>query len=166
MAHDPDFGYHIEGDTDAWDEWREFTLAGEVNDGNAHHAFDGIAGHAGLFAPAAELHAILGLMMGGGVGPDGSRLLDAETVGRFLASTGDGQALGWQLPGYAPEGSFGHTGFTGTFVLGVPAVGLSIVLLTNRQNTGVDSETSYVDVGPLQRAVVAALVGDVAGPAG
>ena len=159
MVHDPDFGYRIEGDADAWDGWRRYTLVGEVNDGNAHHAFGGVAGHAGVFAPAAELHVLLRLLLDDGVAADGSRFVSAETVARFLAPTGDGQALGWQLPAYAPEGSFGHTGFTGTFVLGVPERRLSIVLLTNRQNTGVDEETSYVDVGPLQRAVVAALTG-------
>lgn len=160
MVHDRDFGYRIEGDPDAWSDWRRYTLLGEVNDGNAHHAFGGIAGHAGLFAPAADLQRLLRLLLDGGVSRDGTRLVSGETVARFLASTGDGQALGWQLPGYAPDGSFGHTGFTGTFVLGVPARDLSIVLLTNRQNTGVDAETSYVDVGPLQRALVAALTGD------
>ena len=55
-------------------------------------------------------------------------------------------------------GSFGHTGFTGTFVLGVPAEGLSVVLLTNRQNVGVDAETRYPDIAPLQRAVTQAVV--------
>ena len=159
MVHDPDFGYRIEGDPETWDGWRRYTFLGEVNDGNAHHGFEGVAGHAGLFAPAGELQAVLRLLLNEGEGPDGSRFVEAETVRRFLAPTGDGQALGWQLPGYAPEGSFGHTGFTGTFVLGVPTRGLSLVLLTNRQNTGVDSETAYVDVGPLQRAVVAALTG-------
>ena len=159
MVYDADFGYRIEGAPDAWDDWRHYTLSGEVNDGNAHHAFGGVAGHAGLFAPAAELQALLQTLLDEGRAPDGSRVVSPETVARFLAPTGDGQALGWQLPGYAPVGSFGHTGFTGTFVLGVPSHDLSIVLLTNRQNTGVDETTSYVDVGPLQRAVVSALAG-------
>jgi CubicO group peptidase (beta-lactamase class C family) len=87
----------------------------------------------------------------------GFRLAAEQVVRAFLASTGDGQALGWQLPDYAPPGSFGHTGFTGTFVLGVPAQDLAIVLLTNRQNFGVDENTEYPDVGPMQRAVTEAL---------
>jgi CubicO group peptidase (beta-lactamase class C family) len=49
MVHDSTFGYRIEGDARAWDGWRRRTLRGEVNDGNAFHAFDGVAGHAGLF---------------------------------------------------------------------------------------------------------------------
>jgi CubicO group peptidase (beta-lactamase class C family) len=152
MVHDPDFGYSIEGDPDAWNGWRERTLIGEVNDGNAFHAFGGVAGHAGLFSTADELATLLELLLGDGeVG--GRRLLAPETVRTFLGEVVEGQALGWQLPSYAPEGSFGHTGFTGTFVLAVPAQGLAIVLLTNRQNVGVDEETQYTDVGPLQRAV-------------
>ena len=159
MVHDTSFGYRIEGDADEWDSWRRYTLAGEVNDGNAHHAFEGVAGHAGLFASAAELEVLLRLLLDGGVGADGERFAAADVVERFLAPTGEGQALGWQLPDYAPDGSFGHTGFTGTFVLGVPSQELAVVLLTNRQNVGVDGETGYIDVGPLQRAVVEALAG-------
>lgn len=156
MVYDPDFGYEISGDPTRWDGWRRRTLRGEVNDGNAHHAFKGVAGHAGLFSSARDLSVLLALVLGEGE-YDGQRHLSAETVRRFLAPVVEGQALGWQLPSYAPEGSFGHTGFTGTFVLGVPAQRLSIVLLTNRQNVGVDAETRYPDVGPLQRAVAQAI---------
>ena len=160
MVHDPEFGYTIEGDPDAWAGWRERTLVGEVNDGNAWHAFGGVAGHAGLFSTADELGTLLRLLLDRGE-HDGLAILDPDTVDEFLRSTGDGQALGWQLPSYAPPGSFAHTGFTGTFVLGVPDRGLSIVLLTNRQNVGVDAESQYPDVGPLQRRVTEALTGRV-----
>lgn len=156
MVHDPDFGYRIEGDPERWNEWRNYTLVGEVNDGNAHHAFGGVAGHAGLFSTAEELDVLLRLLLEEGE-HSGRRLLEARTVRAFLASTGEGQALGWQLPEYAPEGSFGHTGFTGTFVLGMPGRRMTVVLLTNRQNVGVDGATQYTDVGPLQRAVTEAL---------
>lgn len=156
MVHDPDFGYRIEGDPERWSAWRRYTLVGEVNDGNAHHAFNGVAGHAGLFSTAADLDVLLRLLLADGE-MDGRRFLSTEVVRTFLTPTGDEQALGWQLPGYAPEGSFGHTGFTGTFVLGVPGEGLALVLLTNRQNVGVDESTQYTDVGPLQRAITEAL---------
>ena len=157
MVHDPDFGYRIDGDPDAWSGWRDYWLDGEVNDGNAHHAFRGVAGHAGLFSTAGELGTLLQLLLDRGVSDAGDALIGADVVDRFLEPTGDGQALGWQLPDYAPAGAFGHTGFTGTFVLGVPEMRLGVVLLTNRQNFGVDENTSYPDVAPLQRAVTAAL---------
>lgn len=158
MVHDPDFGYRIEGDPDSWDGWRDRTLEGEVNDGNAFHAFGGVAGHAGLFSSAAEVGVLLELLLERGA-YRGRRHFGADVVDLFLTSTGDGQALGWQLPEYAPTRSFGHTGFTGTFVLGVQDQGLSIVLLTNRQHGGVDANTEYPDIGALQRDVTAALTG-------
>ncbi|MBO21968.1 MAG: hypothetical protein CMM26_06305 [Rhodospirillaceae bacterium] len=158
MVHDPDFGYRIDGDPDAWSGWRSEWLEGEVNDGNAYHAFRGVAGHAGLFSTADELGVLLQVMLDGGE-RDGRRLVSPETIAAFVRPTGDRQALGWQLPGYGPGGSFGHTGFTGTLVLGVPDQNLALVLLTNRQNFGVNEDTQYPDVGPLQRAVTAAVTG-------
>lgn len=157
MVHDSDFGYDIGLDGDQWSDWRTHTLVGDVNDGNAWHAFEGVAGHAGLFSSAPDLGLLMRLLLRRGE-VDGQRIVSAKTVDHFLAPQLEGQALGWQLPGYAPEGSFGHTGFTGTFVLGVPSAGVGIVLLTNRQNGGVDADTQYPDVGPLQRAIVAALL--------
>jgi CubicO group peptidase (beta-lactamase class C family) len=159
MVDDPNFGYLIDVDPDSWNGWRTSWLDGEVNDGNAYHAFQGVAGHAGLFSTAAELGTLLQLLLDHGDGPSGEPLIGWDVVDRFLADTGDEQALGWQLPAWAPSGSFAHTGFTGTFVLGVPETGQAIVLLTNRQNFGVDQDTNYPDVGPLQRAVTAAIVG-------
>lgn len=158
MVHDPDFGYRIEGDPDSWSGWRDYWLVGEVNDGNAFHAFGGVAGHAGLFSTADELAVLLQLLLDRGAAND-VRFISAETVELFLQPTGDRQALGWQLPGFAPTGAFGHTGFTGTFVLGVPSHGIALVLLTNRQNFGVDDDTAYPDIGSLQRAVAAAVTG-------
>ena len=87
----------------------------------------------------------------------GGTWLGSDVVQKFLSETGDGQALGWQIPAYAPAEAFGHSGFTGTFVLGVPSSRLGIVLLTNRQHLGVDHETSYPDIAPLQREVTEAL---------
>jgi serine-type D-Ala-D-Ala carboxypeptidase len=156
MVYDSAFGYSIAGDPSSWDAWRRYTLVGEVNDGNAFHAFGGVAGHAGLFSTARELGVLLQMLLDGGAFP-GGRFVSQEIVARFLTTTGESQALGWQTPDDAPVGSFVHTGFTGTFVLGVPELGLAVVLLTNRQNDGVNASGSYPDVGPLQRAVLQAL---------
>ena len=159
MVYDLDFGYRIEGDPEAWGDWRARTLVGEVNDGNAYHTFAGVAGHAGLFSTATDLNHLLGLLLGAGI-HRGERYLSTDVVDRFLTTTGDGQALGWQTPNEAPPTSFSHTGFTGTYVYGNRAQNLSIVLLTNRQNLGVDESTEYPDVGPLQLQVMLALTGD------
>ena len=157
MVHDPDFGYRIDGDPDAWNGWRRGTLIGEVNDGNAYHAFDGVAGHAGLFSTAADLNMLLELLLERGRHGE-RRHISAGTIDTFLTPAGDAQALGWQVPDYAPPGSFVHSGFTGTYVLGVPTAGLGVVLLTNRQNVGVDESGRYPDVAELQRAVASALI--------
>jgi CubicO group peptidase (beta-lactamase class C family) len=158
MVHDPDFGYRIEGDADAWNGWRRYTLSGEVNDGNAFHAFNGTAGHAGLFSTAGDLQVLLQLLLNRGE-YGGRRYISANVVDEFLAPTGDGQALGWQVPDYLPEGSFNHTGFTGTYVAGIPAENVAIVLLTNRQNLGVNDRGQYPDIGELQRSVARAVAG-------
>ncbi len=156
MVHDSTFGYRIAGDADAWDGWRRYTLYGEVNDGNAHHAFEGIAGHAGLFSTARELRVLLQMLINRGE-YSGRRYLSADLIDTFLMPTGQGQALGWQLRAYVPMTTFSHTGFTGTLVLAVPEHDLALVLLTNRQHGGVDRDGSYPDIDPLQRAVVAAV---------
>ena len=157
MVHDPDFGYRIAGDPQAWNGWRDYTLAGEVNDGNAYHAFGGEAGHAGLFSTASELSVLLQLLLNRGE-YGGHRYISATVVDTFLTPTGNGQALGWQVPDDLPEGSLYHTEFTGTYVAGIPAQGMAIVLLTNRQNLGIDDHGQYPDVGELQRAVARAVV--------
>jgi len=158
MVHDSTFGYLYPGDPDSWNGWRRYTLVGEVNDGNAFHAYGGVAGHAGLFSTAADLHRLLALLIDGGVA-GGHRFLREETVALFLSPTEYGQALGWQTPSWAPAGSVSHTGFTGTFVLVDPTRRVEIVLLTNRQNLGVDDGTRYPELGDLQRRVVTAVAG-------
>lgn len=166
MVHDSTFGYRFRGDPRGWDGWRYHTLVGEVNDGNAHHAYGGVAGHAGLFSTAGELHRLLRVLLDQGVYSGGSgdalemRLFDARTVQDFLAPALANQALGWQVPSWAPAGSFSHTGFTGTFVMGIPDRDMAVVLLTNRQNYGVDSETRYPDLGRFQQEVMEALLRD------
>lgn len=162
MVHDPTFGYDVPGDPNAWNGWRHYTLEGEVNDGNAWYGFGGVAGHAGLFSTARDLSVLLRLLLNKGEW-GGRRFLRAETVDAFMTPVVPGQALGWQAPDYAPPGSFAHTGFTGTYVLGVPSQGLGVVLLINRQNVGVDARGLYPNLGPLQRAVATSLLGPAGG---
>jgi CubicO group peptidase (beta-lactamase class C family) len=158
MVHDTSFGYTYSGDPNSWNGWRRYTLVGEVNDGNAFYAHGGVAGHAGLFSNATELARLLELLLNGGE-LEGRRFVSPETVAIFLEPTEYGQALGWQTPSWAPPGSFAHTGFTGTFVIGIPSEGLAVVVLTNRQHFGVGSDTRYPDLGELQQQVVEAVLG-------
>ncbi len=105
---------------------------GEVHDGNAY-ALGGVSGHAGLFAPVADLTRFVqrALVPGG--------LLSARSIA-LLASRQAGDAddvrgIGWRLEphvwGNWPTGTIWHTGFTGTSLLVVPEPGTAVVLLTN-----------------------------------
>lgn len=129
--------YPIVGDLDPNDfsDWRDYTLVGEVNDGNSWYGWEGVAGHAGLFSTARDV-AIYGqtLVNGGGYGD--TRLASPEVVDEFLTEQyDDGQALGFwtnRLSTIGESGGYGHNGFTGTEFLFDPERELVVVLLTNR----------------------------------
>ncbi|HPT22782.1 MAG TPA: serine hydrolase [Bacteroidales bacterium] len=64
--------------------------------------------------------------------------------------------LGWMMDPVntfmksAPEGSFGHTGFTGTSIVAIPEYRTSVIILINRQNTGMLPTGEYYNVNPLR----------------
>lgn len=157
MVHDSTFGYRYLGDPAAWNGWRDYVLDGEVNDGNAWYAHDGVAGHAGLFSTASELRVLIDLLNERGT-HGGRRFLSAAVVDTFLTRDRHGHYLGWMYPRDMPEGSFAHNGFTGTYVLGIPGHRLSVVLLTNRQHFGTNERGYFADLGPLVRAVSVAIL--------
>jgi CubicO group peptidase (beta-lactamase class C family) len=157
MVYDSTFGYRYRGDPAAWNGWRQYVLNGEVDDGNSYYANGGVAGHAGLFSTAADLRVLLDLLNNRG-SYGGRQYIRPEVVETFLTHDKYENYLGWQAPIYLPPGSFSHTGFTGTYVAGVPQYRLSIVLLTNRQNMGTDARGYFPDVGPLQQAVARMIV--------
>lgn len=157
MVYDSTFGYRYRGDPTSWDGWRRYVLVGEVDDGNAWYAHGGVAGHAGLFSTAADLRVLLDILVDRGT-HSGRRIVSAETVDRFLTLDRYQHYLGWRHPRDMPTGSFDHTGFTGTYVLGVPKYSLSIVLLTNRQNLGRNTRGFFPDLTALQAAVAKAIV--------
>ena len=161
MVYDSTFGYRYRGDPTAWNGWRQYVLNGEVDDGNAFYAHKGVAGHAGLFSTAADLRVLLDLLNNRGA-YRGRQYIRPEIVDLFLTRDRYQNYLGWQAPRDLPEGSFSHTGFTGTYVLGVPRYKLSVVLLTNRQNMGTDARGYFPDISPLQQAVAKAIVNSAA----
>ena len=159
MVYDPSFsGYKTGLDPKSWDWWRRYTLVGEVNDGNAWYGNGGIAGHAGLFSDADEAAVLLQLLLNKGA-YGGKRYLRAATIDTFMAKDRFNNALGWMVPDGLPAGSFMHTGFTGTYVLGVPRAGLAVVLLCNRQNVGTDEKGQFPDLQPLRGFVARTLAG-------
>ncbi len=163
MVADDDFGYICDEIPESFTDWRAYVLQGEVNDGNAFHANEGVAGHAGLFSTAEELNTLLSLLLNHGVHEE-QQLISKDVIEAFLTPTETGQGLGWAMAAPAlpvdtpPAGTFGHTGFTGTFAVGVPSAGISIVLLTNRQQTNVGPDGRYMSLTSLRKSVVRAVL--------
>jgi CubicO group peptidase (beta-lactamase class C family) len=121
--------------------WRRRILWGEVHDPNAW-AMGGVAGHAGLFAPADDVLRFATAVLDAWHGR--SDLLPRDWLRRFLTKNVAPEqttwALGWDTPtpGASSSGrhfsaqSVGHLGFTGTSLwidLEREAV---VVMLTNR----------------------------------
>jgi CubicO group peptidase (beta-lactamase class C family) len=121
--------------------WRKKILCGEVHDDNAY-AMGGVAGHAGLFSSARDIHAFLFRMSQCLQGKD--NFLPQAVVQEFLTrdpSLKDSTfALGWDTPspGMSTSGSFfsprsvGHLGFTGCSIWWDLEKNCHVVLLTNR----------------------------------
>jgi serine-type D-Ala-D-Ala carboxypeptidase len=118
---------------------RGYPLRGEVHDENAF-ALGGIAGHAGLFATAADLAVFAQMMLNHGE-LNGVRIVSDSAVRLFTANTSSRgtRALGWDTCGhdgscgkYLSERAYGHTGFTGTSLWIDPDRDLFVILLTNR----------------------------------
>lgn len=119
------------------DYFRHRLVQGEVNDENAF-VLGGVAGHAGLFAPAEDVAKFALCMLRGG-----APILHPETVKLFTQRQSRPaetfRALGWDTPSppsqagkYFPPASFGHLGYTGTSLWIDPERDVSITLLTNR----------------------------------
>jgi CubicO group peptidase (beta-lactamase class C family) len=125
--------------------WRNALVQGVVHDDSAY-ALGGVAGHAGVFAPAADVTRYLQLWYCEGA-LNGRQLLRPATI---AAATRDYTAhlparigpsvatgLGWmlgreQFMGTAAAGGYGHTGFTGPVMLVLPQARLTLTLLSNR----------------------------------
>ncbi len=166
MVADPNFVYKTNENVKAFAGWRHYTLRGEVNDGNAYYANGGVAGHAGLFSTALDLQVLIDLMLNDG-SCNGRTFIKPNVVKEFVTKDKFGNGLGWDMdpnvidsPG-APEGTYGHTGFTGTSVVIIPKYKLSILLLTNRQNVGPDKAGYYYNLNPVRQKLVDIVLDDV-----
>lgn len=164
MVYDSTLGFHIEEiDPEQWNGWRTYILKGEVNDGNAWYANGGVSGAAGLFSSAGDLQKIVDMLMNNGWGGS-KQFISWETVDDFLKKDNFNNGLGWMMdPGNsfmknAPEGSFGHTGFTGTSIAVIPDEDISVILLINRQNCGLSDNGEYYNVNPVRLQIFNAVM--------
>lgn len=132
-------------------------IRGRVHDENAN-GLGGVAGHAGLFATAADLLRFGELLRHDGT-LDGVTVLKPASVtamrtDQLPASLAHphGQGIGARVGDRkfmgTLTGAFGHTGFTGTSLVVDPARRLTVVLLTNRVHP-----TRDADVNATRRAV-------------
>lgn len=121
--------------------WRQKVLCGEVQDDNAY-AMGGVAGHAGLFSTARDIHLFLTRLKDSI--RDRQPFLPVSVVQEFLTRDetvkGSTYALGWDTPSsenssagsYFSAHSVGHLGFTGTSVWWDLEKDCHIIFLTNR----------------------------------
>ncbi len=116
----------------------EGLLEGIVHDGKAR-LMGGVAGHAGLFAPALDVALFAQAVLDNGSGRFGEMLPPAMDKLLCTAQTPppERRGLGFFEWGARDGNDFffpawGHTGFTGTSFAIVPESGLLAVLLTNR----------------------------------
>ena len=121
--------------------WRKKILCGEVHDDNAY-AMGGVAGHAGLFSSARDVHVLIAFLNRCLRGQDDS--LPAALVTEFLTRdesvANSSHALGWDTPSpkdsasgqFFSSHSVGHLGFTGTSIWWDLEKNRHVILLTNR----------------------------------
>ena len=116
---------------------RGYPLRGEVHDETAF-ALGGVAGHAGLFATAADLAVFAQMMLNGGV-YHGVRIVHDSTVALFTRRSVGWRALGWETCAggascgrYMSDRAYGHTGYTGTSIWIDPERDLFVIVLANR----------------------------------
>ncbi len=123
--------------------FRKQLLWGDVNDPGAA-MLGGVGGHAGIFSDANDIAILMQMLLNEGLYGD-YRFFMPETVQKFTAYQYDGnrRGLGFDKPvrdkskggptceEASPE-SYGHSGFTGTYVWVDPKYHLVYVFLSNR----------------------------------
>ncbi|MCC3356337.1 serine hydrolase domain-containing protein [Bacillus sp. REN16] len=119
---------------------------GIVHDDNTE-SMGGISGHAGLFSTIQDLQKYAEMIENNGV-YKGRRILSAASLRlsrqNHTSFDSEYRGLGWILKSPVlsscgdlfSEGSYGHTGFTGTSIWFDPSVNLNVILLTNRVHFG------------------------------
>jgi len=159
MVEDSTLGFALkEVDPKSWNGWRQYVLQGEVNDGNAWYANEGISGAAGLFATVDDLQKLVDMLKNKGK-VRGKEFISEKTVTLFLTQDTFKNGLGWMMDPInsfmknGPTGTFGHTGFTGTSISVIPEKKLSVIILINRQNMGLQLTRDYFNPNPIREAI-------------
>ncbi len=164
MVYDTSLGYAVKGlDPTSWNGWRKYVVKGEVNDGNAWYANEGVAGSAGLFSTVSDMQRLVDMLLNKGKAGD-QQFISEKVIDSFFVKDRFNNGLGWMMDTGdsfikdGPVGTFGHTGFTGTSIMVVPQYNLSIILLINRQNMGLLKSGYYYNVTPIRKQVFESVV--------
>jgi CubicO group peptidase (beta-lactamase class C family) len=120
--------------------WRNILIEGMVHDENAY-VVGGVAGHAGLFGTADDVHRLLSELLASFHGYSFVDLFPKILLHTFFERHGDiDRPLGFDCPSwpdascgkYFSETSVGHLGFTGTSFWMDLDRSIIVILLTNR----------------------------------
>ncbi len=125
--------------------FRKQQLLGDVHDQGAA-MLGGVSGHAGLFGNAYDVAVMMQMFLNGGT-YNGQRVLKSSIIDvfnrRYFSLNDNRRGLGFDKPlieyeehrtncKSASDKSFGHSGFTGTYMWADPENGLVYVFLSNR----------------------------------
>lgn len=139
------FPYTLTNPTEHDTVWRMQQVWGDVHDMGAA-MLGGVSGNAGLFGDTHDVAAMLQMLLDGGR-YDGKQILDSTVIAlfnhRYFAADSNRRGLGFDKPllkyldhksncQSASPASFGHSGFTGTYMWADPQNGLIYVFLSNR----------------------------------
>lgn len=141
--------------TTEYSTMRNCYIKGEVHDENAHY-LGGVSGNAGVFSTlddCARFAAMLSCRGNTAYGRFLSESAFSLAVKNYTPGLSEARGLGFQLKPPMPalsamgdlmsEGSFGHTGFTGTSLYVDAKTGLWVVLLTNAVHYGRDKTAFF-----------------------
>ena len=124
--------------------FRKQLIQGWVHD-EAAAMMGGISGNAGLFSNAVSLKPLLQMLLQNG-NYNGKQYLKPETIKKFTQrsypNSNNRRGLGFDKPSIDPESnypsllaspsSYGHSGFTGTFIWVDPTNKCFLIFLSNR----------------------------------
>ncbi|MBT7653935.1 MAG: serine hydrolase [Flavobacteriaceae bacterium] len=124
--------------------FRKQLIQGWVHD-EAAAMMGGISGNAGLFSNASSLKSLLQMLLQNG-SYNGKQYLKPETIKKFTQrsypNSNNRRGLGFDKPSIDPESnypsllasssSYGHSGFTGTFIWVDPTNKCFLIFLSNR----------------------------------
>jgi beta-N-acetylhexosaminidase len=123
--------------------YRKQRLQGFVHDAGSA-MLGGVGGHAGLFSNAEGLAKLMQMLLNGG-SYGGKQYLDPKSIAKFAHRVPNStrRGLGFDMKelnpnreihtsGLASDGTYGHTGFTGTCVWNDPENDMIFVFLSNR----------------------------------